>query len=249
MQTPLLQGKTILITGAAGGIARNVALLYAKHGATLILLGRNIKTLEALSDEINQTKAVSPTLYPMNLAGAVPEHFDDLGRLISQEFGKLDGLLHNATEPFTLTPIAQTDAKAWHQLMQTNLNAPFMLTQACLKCLKAAPKASLVFTLDNLDKVSKAYFGAYGISKWGLMGLMKILADELDNSSVRVNAITPDVVDTPLYRRLYPGRQAPPKPCEILSNYLYLMSDLSQHIHGQNLKATPVVRHEAWQAS
>ena len=125
----LLKGRTILVTGAGSGIGRTAALTFARHGATVILLGRTIGKLESVYDEIEGNGWPKPAIYPMNLEGAAENDYVHLAETIEQEFGKLDGLLHNAGLLGELKPIGQYPTETWLQLMQVNLNAPFIMTR------------------------------------------------------------------------------------------------------------------------
>lgn len=236
----LLKDRVILVTGAGDGIGRACAKACAAHGATLILLGRTTRKLEQVYDEIEQAGHPQPAIYPMNLEGASPRDYEDLAATLEQEFGRLDGLLHNAAMLATLTPIAHYDVELWLKSIQVNLNAPFLLTRACLGLLTASEDASVLFTADRVGRHGKAYWGAYGVAKAGVEGLMQTLADELEaNTRVRVNSIDPGAVRTAIRALAYPGEDpAPlPRPEQIVTPYLYLLSAASQGKTGQQFMA------------
>ena len=236
----LLHERLILVTGAGDGIGRAAAVSFAAHGATVILLGRTIGKLETVYDEIEQAKYPQPAIYPMNLEGATPRDYEELALTLEGEFGRLDGLLHNAAVLGTLAPIAHYDVELWYQVLQTNLTAPFLLTKACLGLLMSAPDASIVMTSDRVGRKGRAYWGAYGVAKAGLENFMQILADELeDNTSVRVNSVDPGPVRTRLRSQAYPAEDPAslPKPEAVLKPLLYLMGPDSRGITGQQLAA------------
>ncbi|MEK7990577.1 MAG: YciK family oxidoreductase [Thiotrichaceae bacterium] len=235
----LLQDKVILVTGAGAGIGRAAAKSFAEHGAVVVLLGRTIKKLEAVYDEIEKAGSPQPAIYPMNLEGASPKDYEDLADTLEKEFGRLDGLLHNASLLGVLTPIEQYDVNLWHQVMQVNLNAPFMLTQACLPLLKKSDKGSIVFTSSGVGRKARAYWGAYAVSKFGNEGLMQVLADELENTHIRVNSINPGKTRTTMRAAAYPAENPNTlkTPEEIMSMYLYLFGEDSNKINGQALDA------------
>jgi len=233
----LLKDKIILVTGAGDGIGKAAAKAYAAHGATVILLGRTIPKLEKVYDEIVNAGDPEPAIYPMNLEGATPKDYQDLADTLQKEFGQLHGLLHNAAWLGVTTPLAMYDIELWFKVMQVNLNAPFILTQACIPLMKEADDASIIFTVD--DKTS-AYWGAYGISKTAVTGLMQILADELNTDHpIKVNAINPGAVRTAMRMKAYPGedpntlRQAD----DIMDAYLYLMGKDSNGEFGKIINA------------
>lgn len=222
----LLTGRTILVTGAGDGIGSVAAKTFAVHGATVILLGKTTSKLEAVYDSIEELGGAQPAIYPMNLEGASPHDYSELALKLDQEFGSLEGLLHNAAILPLLSRIDDYDAQLWLRVIHTNLNAPFLLTQTCLPLLRKAKDASVLFTSDHVGRKGKAYCGAYGVAKFGLEGLMQILAEETrDSSSIRVNSIAPGATRTKLRADVFPGEDpAVVKPPEaIMPLYLWLM--------------------------
>lgn len=233
----LLKDKIILVTGAGDGIGKAAAKAYAAHGATVILLGRTIPKLEKVYDEIVNAGGPEPAIYPMNLEGATPRDYQDLADTVQKEFGQLHGLLHNAAWLGASTPLAMYDIELWFKVMQVNLNAPFILTQACLPLMKKTGDASIIFTVD--DKTS-AYWGAYGISKTAVTGLMQILADELNTDHpIKVNAINPGAVRTAMRMKAYPGEDPNTlkQADDIMDAYLYLMGKDSNGEFGKIINA------------
>ena len=239
----LLKDRVILVTGAGDGIGRACARAFAAHGATLILLGRTTRKLESVYDEIEQAGHPRPAIYPLNLEGAAPKDYEDLATTLQQEFGRLDGLLHNAAMLATLTPITHYEVDLWFKSIQVNLNAPFLLTRACLGLLTASADASVLFTSDRVGRHGKAYWGAYGVAKAGIENLMQTLADELEtNTRVRVNSIDPGAVRTAMRALAYPGEDPGPlpAPADIVQPYLYLMSGESRGRTGRQFMAQGV---------
>jgi NAD(P)-dependent dehydrogenase (short-subunit alcohol dehydrogenase family) len=236
----LLADRVILVTGAGDGIGRAAAKSFAAHGATVILLGRTISKLETVYDEIEQAGHPQPAIYPMNLEGASPNDYENLANTLETEFKRLDGLLHNASLLGTLTPLEHYDIKLWYQVMQVNLHAPFLLTQACLGIMKRAPDASIVFTSSTVGRKGRAYWGAYSVSKFATEGIMQILAEELEvNTAIRVNSINPGATRTAMRMATYPGEDPKtlPSPEAIMPLYLYLMGPDSKEVNGQALNA------------
>lgn len=231
----LLRDRVILVTGAGDGIGRAAARSYAAHGATVVLLGRTIPKLERVYDEIETAGYPQAAIYPINLEGAAAKDYEDLAATLRKEFGRLDGLLHNAATLGTLTPLQSYDLELWYKVMQANLNAPFMLTQACLELLRESSDARVVFVADHK---SRAYWGAYGVSKAGLDSLMHVLADETEaNTRIRVNSIDPGPVRTNLRNRAYPAEEndALRLPDDVMVPFLYLMGPDSASITGRSL--------------
>lgn len=243
----MLANRVILITGASTGIGRTVAKTYAAYGATVILLARSIPKLESLYDEIIHAGFPTPAIYPFNLANATPADYQDLKQSIENHFGRLDGLLLNAAQLGSLTPIEQYPIEQWYQVLQVNLNSAFLLTQATIPLLKQSTNGSIVFTLANEGMVGKAYWGAYGVSKFGLQGLMQMLAAELEtHTTIRVNAINPERVRTALRVNAYPGESSDilPLPQNMMLSYLQLMDPEGERLHNQILKANGIALYQ-----
>lgn len=235
----LLANHTILVTGAGDGIGHAAAVAYAAHGATVILLGRTIRKLEAVYDEIERAGYPQAAIYPMNLEGASPKDYEDLAKTLQNEFGRLDGLLHNASILGTLSPLEHYDITQWYQVLQVNLNAPFILTKYCLPLLKQAEQASIVFTSSAVGRKGRAYWGAYSVSKFATEGLMQVLADELENTAIRVNSINPGATRTAMRAAAYPAEDPNllTTAADIMPLYLYLMGKDSRAVNGHALNA------------
>jgi NAD(P)-dependent dehydrogenase (short-subunit alcohol dehydrogenase family) len=236
----LLHKRTILITGAGAGIGKAAALCFAAHGASVILLGRTLEKLEAVYDAIGTAGHPQATIYQADMLTATAEDYQGLAESIEAEFGQLDGLLHNASILGQRTPIAQADARQWQDVMQVNVNAQMMLTQALLPLLEKAATAAIVFTASGVGRKGRAYWGAYGVSKFATEGLMQTLADELENTSnIRVNSLNPGATRTAMRATAYPAENPNtlPTPEDIMPAYLYLMGDDSLEIKGQALNA------------
>jgi NAD(P)-dependent dehydrogenase (short-subunit alcohol dehydrogenase family) len=237
-----LQDRIILITGAGNGIGAAVAVACASQGATVVMLDKVVRNLEQVYDRIEASGAPQPALYPMDLEGATEKDFYDLAATLDKEFGRLDGLLHNAAMLGALVPVSHFESELWYRIMQVNLNAPFMLTRACLPALTQSQDASVVFSSDSVGQRGKAYWGAYGVSKAGSDNLMQILADELEtNTRIRVNSIDPGPVATSLRTLAYPGENPErlAQPEDVLLPYLYLLGPDSRGTSGQRFENIP----------
>jgi len=235
-----LADKTVLVTGAAEGIGRAASLAYAAHGAEVLLLSRNEARLESLYDEIVTAGGREPAILAMDLAKASHDDFVTLAGSLGEALPKLDGLLHNASLLGDRKPIAQTRATTWHDVMQVNVNAGFMLTQTLLPMLEQAPAASVVFTSSGVGRTGRAYWGSYAVSKFATEGLMQVLADELGaTSNIRVNSLNPGAVNTSMRRSAFPAEPPTtnPYPEDIMGDWVYLMSDDSAHVNGAALSA------------
>ncbi|MBT7719962.1 MAG: YciK family oxidoreductase [Halieaceae bacterium] len=224
----LLSGKTVLVTGAGDGIGRVAALTYAAHGATVVLLGRTESKLEAVYDEIEVAGHPKPGLVTMDLSQVTDDQCVQLAQGLAEEFGHLDGLLHNASLLGERRPIESSSYAVWQEVMQVNVNAQFVLTRRLLPMLQAAPSSSIILTSSGVGRIGKAFWGAYCVSKFATEGFMQVLASELENtSSIRVNCINPGGTNTAMRRTAFPAENPTdnPAPEDIMGVYLYLMGE------------------------
>ncbi len=235
----ILANKTILITGAGAGIGRQAALTYAELGATVILLGKTVAKLEAVYDDIIAKGYPEPAIVPLDLKGSTKQNYIDLAATITGQFGKLDGALLNASILGELTPFNQIHQQIWQDVMQVNVNAQFLLAQALLPSLLKADNASLVFTSSGVGNKGKAYWGAYSVSKFATEGMMQVIADEYENSTLRTNVINPGATNTNMRSSAYPAENKADiaSPEDIMPLYVYLMADDSKAVNGQRLNA------------
>ncbi len=234
-----LEGKVILVTGAGDGIGKEAALTFAKAGATVILLGRTVSKLESVYDEIVAAGGAEPAIVPLDLKGATFTHYQGLCATIIEQYGRLDGLLHNASLLGVLSPFEHIDHGNWHDLMQVNVTAQFLMTQALMPALKKAEHGSIVFTSSGVGRKGRAFWGPYSVSKFATEGLAQVMADEYDGSTIRINVINPGATRTSMRARAYPAedRSKLKTPAEIMPTYLYLMSDASLEVNGQSIDA------------
>ncbi len=236
----ILENRVILITGASDGIGRALTLRAASLGAQVILHGRNVTKLEAVYDEIESVSSnLRPSIALMDLASANAESYQSLASSLTEEFGRLDGLVHNAGILGERFSIEQYDAVLWQQVMHVNVTAAFALTQVCMPLLQAAEDPSIIFTSSGVGRKGKAFWGAYAVSKFATEGLSQVLADEHRQGKLRVNCINPGATRTGMRLAAYPAedRNALKTPDEILAAYIYLLGPDSKGVTGESLDA------------
>ena len=236
-----LKDRVILVTGAGDGIGREAAIHYAAHGATVILLGRTVAKLEAVYDEIEKKGGKQPAIVPLDLMGATKQHYLDMVETIKQQFGRLDGVLHNAGLLGALSPIDHIEEAIFDDVMQVNVKAQLLLTQAILPLIKQSPDGRIIFTSSTVGHSGRAFWGTYAISKFATEGMMQVLADELSDTTVNVNAINPGGTRTGMRAQAFPAEDARllKTPQEIMPLYLYLMGPESRNVSGQCIDAQP----------
>lgn len=234
----LLQGRSLLITGAGDGLGKAAALACARHGATVVLLGRTVKKLEAVYDAIEQAGGAKPAIYPMNLAGASWNDYADLAATLDKELGRLDGILHCAAHFKQFGALDDIDPRDWIESLQVNVTAPYALTRHCLPLLLRAPDASVVFLTDRAGRAAKPFQGAYGLSKAALENLSSMWAQELENKpALRFNTYYPGAMRTALRLRGYSGEVSDtlPLPESVVHQLLWLLGPDSRGVSGQAL--------------
>lgn len=236
----LLVDRVILVTGAGAGIGRELAKAVAGLGATVILHGKTVSRLESVYDEICAAGGPTPAIFPLNLERAGGEDYDRLSGAIEAQWGRLDGLVHNAGILGPRAPIEHHDVGDWQRVLHVNLTAPFILCRCLLPLLLKSDDASILFTSSGVGRRGKAFWGAYAVSKFGVEGLSQVLADELEKkANIRVNAVNPGATRTAMRAAAYPAEDPDrlKTPEQILGVYLYLLGPDSRGVTGQSFDA------------
>jgi len=201
-----LDGLIILITGANAGIGRALTLDLAHRGATCLMLGRNVTGLEALYDEIMAAGDPEPAIIPFDLSQPNPERIVELVSAINDQYGHLDGLIHNAAILGERVPFQQYKLSTWSEVFRVNFDAPVALTQALLPLLQKPKASSLLFVSSSVGKAPRAYWGAYANSKYALEGFAALLSDELANTTnIRISVVNPGATRTNMRKAAYPA--------------------------------------------
>ena len=239
-QADLLAGRVVLVTGAGGGIGRAAALAYAEHGAHVVLLGRTEAKLEAVFDLIEAGTETRPVVVPADLEHASEDAATILYHAIRREYGRLDGILHNAGLLGPRTPIVEYPVPDWLEVMHVNVNAAFIITRALMPLLLESEDASVVFTSSGVGRRGRAEWGAYAVSKFAVEGLAQVLADETaETGRIRVNSLNPGATRTGMRAAAYPDEdpETLPSPEEHMGLYLYLMGQDSRGVTGRRFDA------------
>lgn len=239
MNTKPLQDKVILVTGASYGIGEAATYGFAQAGATVIMLARTEDKLNTIYDDFMAQGLPEPVIVAFDLETAPEEAYFQLRDMINKEFGRLDGLLLNAAMLGQRTPITNYNWQTWNKVMDLNVNSQFLMSRTLFPLLDSCKNhASIIFTSSSVGRQSKAFWGAYAVSKFAIEGLMQTMAAELENTSkVRVNSYNPGGTRTNMRSAAYPAEnpESVKTPDAIIDDYIHLMSNAGHDTHGQAL--------------
>jgi NAD(P)-dependent dehydrogenase (short-subunit alcohol dehydrogenase family) len=231
-----LAGKVALITGGSHGIGKAVAAAYAAEGAKVFICARNAGDLASAVDDIRRTGGEV-----FGLAGDVaePEHVRNIVDATVQRFGVIDVLVNNASLLGPRSGIVDYPYSAWREVMRVNVDGPFLMTQAVVRTMLPRSAGSIINVSSGVGRVGKALWGAYSPSKFAVEGFTQMLAQELDGTGIRVNALNPGATRTAMRAAAYPGEDplTLPRPEELAPAFVYLASDQSLTVTGKSLDA------------
>ncbi len=230
----LLNQRVILVTGAGGGIGRAAALAFARYGATVILLGRAVARLEKVYDEIVEAGGPRPAIFPVDLSAATDADFEAIAQAIGYQLGRLDGILHCATQFEHLAPLEQECLADWVHMFKANAAAPAAINRCCAALL-ATSEASVILMGETHGHQPVAYWGGFAVSKAALEAYFKVQADEWSDAPMRINLFTPGPVHSPQRMKTHPGenKTALPTCDDVAARLLWLMGPDSVETRGQ----------------
>jgi NAD(P)-dependent dehydrogenase (short-subunit alcohol dehydrogenase family) len=237
-----LNGRVILVSGAGGDLGSAAAEACATAGATVILLGRTVKTLERSYDRIARIHGTTPFLAPFDLATAAPEEFNVLADAIATRLGVLHGILHCAAHMDFLGPLRDVTESSWRIHLDINLTGPFRLTQSLLPLLESSGSGAVLFVSDSEARSQRAYWGPIAVAKAGMEAYARVLAEEHEASGrVRVNVLVPGPIRSHLRRKAYPAEQQSvlPTPERLASTIIDLLREDSPYGNGERVLLSP----------
>lgn len=197
-----LEGRIALITGASRGIGAAVAARFAAEGATLILAARTVGGLEETDDAVRKASGQGATLVPMNITDGAA--VDQLGGALHQKFGKLDILVSNAGTLGELSPVGHIEPSTWDDVVAVNLTSNFRLIRSLDPLLRLSDAGRAIFVSSGAAR-GPAFWGAYAATKAGLNALATCYANEMKNSTIRVNIVEPGAQRTKMRAKAFPG--------------------------------------------
>src|SRR6056297_2688565 len=195
--------KVALVTGAAGALGGALVEQLMQAGWDCIAVDRNRRGLEQLHDRLG-AEGDAPLVVPLDLAGAGPQHYDELAASLEHRFDRLDALVHAAADFKALTPLEHHPADDWMKTLQAGLTGPFLLSQALLPLMRRTEGSRMVWIADDPKARSKAYWGGYGVAQSGRSALASILAAECRRDGPEVIEIDPGAFYSPLRSKAWP---------------------------------------------
>lgn len=236
-----LEGKIALITGASRGIGEAIAMTLSENGAHCILASRKIEGLTAVAQKIADNGGSAETI-ACNMGYL--DQIKELIQSIADKHGKLDILVNNAAANPYFGEMLNAEEWAWDKTLAVNLKAPFFLSQAAAKMMKASGGGAIV-NVSSINGVKPGQFqGIYSITKAGLINMTKGMAKEFAPYNIRVNALLPGFIQTKFSSAISENEQLSEmviasipmkriaKPEEMAGTVLYLVSDASSYTTG-----------------
>jgi len=234
MADELLAGRVCLITGSSRGIGLGIAKVFAANGAIVTLHGRDEATLSQSLTSLGESSKHEYIAADLHTG----EGLEVLVEGIFRRHEKLDVLVHSAGILGPKTPLARYPAKDWHEVIQVNLTAPFLLTKAFLPLLRKGDCPSVIFISSGVGRVGRADWGAYAVSKFGVEGLTQVWAHELEEKNIRVNAVNPGGTRTQMRAAAYTEEDPKTLPTpEDISPVFVRLARADTRINGQSLEA------------
>lgn len=223
MPDKALNGRVTLVTGASRGIGYQAALALAKAGSHIIAIARTQGGLEDLDDAI-KAEGGECTLVPMDLKQ--PDGIDQLGKIIHDRWGKLDGLLANAGVLGEITPAPHTTPKTWDNVMAVNLTANYRLIRSLDPLLRASDAGRALFLTSGVAQTHRAYWAAYAASKAALEAFVSCYAKEAEVTKLKVNLLNPGAVRTAMRAKAMPGEDGStlPNPADVAPLIVEMLS-------------------------
>ncbi len=209
-----LSGRITLVTGATRGIGYHAALALAEAGSHIIALGRTQGALEDLDDAITKTGGEC-TLVPMDLKNF--DGIDQLGGIINDRWGRLDGLFGNAGVLKDLMPSNQIEPKDFEEIMAVNMMANYRLIRSLDPLLRESEAGRALFVTSSVALGGRAFWGAYAASKAALEVFVNSYAEEVGITNICVNLLNPGGTATKMRAKAMPGEDPStiPQPEEL----------------------------------
>jgi NAD(P)-dependent dehydrogenase (short-subunit alcohol dehydrogenase family) len=230
-----LDGKIVVVTGGRSGIGAAIAQRLVAEGATVIAADRSTK----------ETGLGAGALSPLHVDVQDPASVEAMVRAVMARHGRLDGLVNSAGIG-SYTPFLETSLETFDRVVSVNLRGTFIVGQAAARAMKETGGGAIVNIASVSGVTGNAGRSAYGASKWGVVGLSRVMAVDLAALGIRVNVLAPGAVETPLVDKMLPGDEAKQwvsrtplhryaRPDELAGAAVFLCSDDASYMTGHVL--------------
>jgi NAD(P)-dependent dehydrogenase (short-subunit alcohol dehydrogenase family) len=229
-----LRDKVTLITGASQGLGRALALAFAEGGARVVVNARSDESVRPVAGEVEGAGA------EVLAVAADVSRETEVERLVREtveRFGRIDVLVNNAGLLGPRVGVEDYPEDEWRRVIDANLTGPYLVSKAAIPHLSEG--GSIINIVSGVSVEGRAQWGAYSVSKFGVEGLTQILASELAERGIRVNAVDPGGMRTDMRAAAYPEEDPQTRitPEENTAVFLYLASDESKGVTGERFKA------------
>lgn len=236
-----LKSRVAIITGSGHGMGREMALAFAEEGASIVIAEISAPAAEAVAKEIRALGRKALTV----LTDVTSEkEVNQMAQKAISEFGRIDILLNNVGIGFgnhpARVPIKDLELKYWKSVLDTNLTSMFLCARAVLPQMIKQRSGSIINITSGLGKRGRPNLGAYCVSKFGVEGLTQVLAAEVKELGIRVNALSPGaaVITESVKKLPYVDPKEPLLVPEVIRQAaVYLASDASAGITNQSISA------------
>jgi 2-deoxy-D-gluconate 3-dehydrogenase len=237
-----LSGKTALVTGGSRGLGKAIALTMAKNGASVVICGRKQENLDQAVDEFRKMgKDVMAVVTNVGKS----EEVTGLFQAVEGRFGKLDILVNNVGMNILTPSVADSGESLWDKIIETNLKGTYLVSVQAVKLMKKAGKGKIINISSIAAKKAAMGMGIYCVAKAGVEMLTRVLAVELAQNKINVNAVAPCVLRTQFSQPFWSnegllkqitgtipmGRIA--ETADVVGTVLFLASSLSDFITGE----------------
>ncbi len=238
-----LEGRVFVVTGGSRGIGLEIAKELINQGAKVAICGRKVEALEAAKVAISGGDNVIEVAAHI----AKEEDVENLFKTVVAKFSRLDALINNVGMNIITPGIADTDTALWQKIMDTNLNGTFLCSRSAARIMREQKKGKIVNISSIAGRRASPAMGIYGIAKAAIEMLTKVLASELAQCNIQVNAVAPSMVRTEFSRPFWSnsiiydqvvktiplGRLA--DPIDVVHPVLFLASDAADFITGHTI--------------
>ncbi|MCL5075712.1 MAG: SDR family oxidoreductase [Chloroflexi bacterium] len=223
-----LEDRVAIITGAGKGIGRAIALAFAKEGAHIVAVARTAADVKRVAEEV---EGLSRAALPLVADVAVEEQVKGMVQDALARFGRIDILVNNAGIGLR-KPLLETCLEEWDAVLNINLRSIFLCCRAVLPHMIAQRRGKVINIASRAGRRGEAGLGAYCASKFGVIGLTEVLALEMKDYCINVNAICPGLVGTERIKGMYPGVSRWLEPEDVAAVAVFLAADDTRAISG-----------------